>query len=487
MSLSLLSVSSFIADLSPVARTIFSIAIMLIGGYGMTRLTKLLKLPNTTAYLLVGIILASLHLVSDDVINGSQFLPDIALAFISFSTGEYLKLDVLKRSGIKVLVITILESLFASILIFILTYFILGLSLPYALILSSIASSTAAAAIMMIIRQTGSKGDFVNTLLLIIAIDNILALLSYSIMISISSNIIAGTAFSLFFIIKPILINILVLVIGGLFGLFLVLLLKKRSTDNRLIISIALLFGFCGICAILDISPLLGCMSMGIVYGNVSKDDKLFKQLNYFSPPILLLFFVRSGLTFDLSALGSSSATLGPTPLIVIAILYFLIRIIGKYSGTFIGCLVTKKEKNIRNYLGMALIPQTSVAIGLVALAHRTLATLGYGEEGIALQSIILAASFIGEMIGPACAKLSLYLSKSYSNNIEELAPVEEQTPTGEKKNEVDILIDRIKKIQETIPKHEFNEEETAYNEAIDEQNNYYMQYNNRHKNWRRK
>ena len=79
----------------------------------------------------------------------------------------------------------------------------------------------------------------------------------------------------------------------------------------------------------------------------------------------------------------------------------------------------------------------------------------------------------MGEMIGPACAKLSLYLSKSYSNNIEEFAPVEEQTPTGEKKNEVDILIDRIKKIQETIPKHEFNEEETAYNEAIDEQNNY--------------
>ena len=487
MSLSLLSVSSFIADLSPVARTIFSIAIMLIGGYGMTRLTKLLKLPNTTAYLLVGIILASLHLVSDDVINGSQFLPDIALAFISFSTGEYLKLDVLKRSGIKVLVITILESLFASILIFILTYFILGLSLPYALILSSIASSTAAAAIMMIIRQTGSKGDFVNTLLLIIAIDNILALLSYSIMISISSNIIAGTAFSLFFIIKPILINILVLVIGGLFGLFLVLLLKKRSTDNRLIISIALLFGFCGICAILDISPLLGCMSMGIVYGNVSKDDKLFKQLNYFSPPILLLFFVRSGLTFDLSALGSSSATLGPTPLIVVAVLYFLIRVIGKYGGAFIGCLITKKEKNIRNYLGLALLPQTSVAIGLAALSQRTLSALGFGEEGIALQSIIVAASFIGEMIGPACAKLSLYLSKSYSNNIEELAPVEEQTPTGEKKNEVDILIDRIKKIQETIPKHDFNEEETAYNEAIEEQNNYYMQYNNRHKNWRRK
>ena len=487
LSLSLLSVSSFIADLSPVARTIFSIAIMLIGGYGMTRLTKLLKLPNTTAYLIVGIILASLHLVSDDVITGSQFLPDIALAFISFSTGEYLKLDVLKRSGIKVLIITILESLIASILIFILTYFILRLSLPYALILSSIASSTAAAAIMMIIRQTGSKGDFVNTLLLIIAIDNILALLSYSIMISISSNIIAGTAFSLFFIIKPILINILVLILGGLFGLFLVLLLKKRSQDNRLIISIALLFGFCGICAILDISPLLGCMSMGIVYGNVSKDDKLFKQLNYFSPPILLLFFVRSGLTFDLSALGSSSDTLGPTPLIVVAILYFLIRVIGKYGGAFIGCLITKKEKNIRNYLGLALLPQTSVAIGLAALSQRTLSALGFGEEGIALQSIIVAASFIGEMIGPACAKLSLYLSKSYSNNIEELAPVEEQTPTGEKKNEVDILIDRIKKIQETIPKHDFNEEETAYNEAIEEQNNYYMQYNNRHKNWRRK
>ena len=96
------------------------------------------------------------------------------------------------------------------------------------------------------------------------------------------------------------------LLLGGFFGLLMKWLMNKRSTDNRLIVSVALLFTFCGICAVMDISPLLGCMSMGMVYINTTDDDKLFKQLNYFSPPILLLFFVRSGMNFKLNALFSA-------------------------------------------------------------------------------------------------------------------------------------------------------------------------------------
>ena len=103
----------------------------------------------------------------------------------------------------------------------------------------------------------------------------------------------------------PILSNIVVLTVGGAFGFLLKYLLRKRSTDNRLIVTVAILFGFCGICTILGVSPLLGCMSMGMVYINVTGDERLFKQLNYFSPPILLLFFVRSGLNFDLGSLFS--------------------------------------------------------------------------------------------------------------------------------------------------------------------------------------
>jgi Kef-type K+ transport system membrane component KefB len=239
---------------------------------------------------------------------------------------------------------------------------------------------------------------------------------------------------------------------------------KKRSTDNRLIISIAMLFAFCGICAVLDISPLLGCMSMGTVYINVSKDDKLFKQLNYFSPPILLLFFVRSGLNFKLDMLGTSGS-IGTVPLIIVGILYFIVRIAGKYVGAFLGCLIVKKPKEVRNNLGLALIPQAGVAIGLAALGARTLG----GDTGQALQTIILASSVLYELIGPACAKLALYLSKSYSNKLEDLVP-EEEIPDGDKKSNLEILIERIKKIQEKIPPRTTDaENEKAFTEAAEE------------------
>uniref|UniRef100_UPI0037DC5797 cation:proton antiporter domain-containing protein n=1 Tax=Methanobrevibacter smithii TaxID=2173 RepID=UPI0037DC5797 len=112
-------------------------------------------------------------------------------------------------------------------------------------------------------------------------------------------------------IIQPILLNLFVFILGALFGVLLKIFLHERSTDNRLIVSIALLFAFCGICAIFNVSPLLGCMSMSMIYINLTDDERLFKQLNYFNPPILLLFFVRSGVNFNLSALVNSSESIG--------------------------------------------------------------------------------------------------------------------------------------------------------------------------------
>lgn len=112
-------------------------------------------------------------------------------------------------------------------------------------------------------------------------------------------------------IIKPILANLFVLALGGFFGFLLKLLFRKRSTDNRLIVSLATLFAFCGVCALLGVSPLLGCMSMGMVYINLTNDANLFQQLAYFSPPVLLLFFVRSGLSFRLDTLFGAQNTLG--------------------------------------------------------------------------------------------------------------------------------------------------------------------------------
>ena len=460
-----------LAGTSQVASIIISVAFMLLFGFAMTRITKLLKLPNVTAYILAGILIGPycLGLIPQRIIDGMDFLSDIALAFIAFSTGEFFRFSTLKKSGAKVMVITVCEALLASVVVFIVTFFVLRLDLAFSIVLAALASATAPASTVMTIRQTGAKGDFVDTLLQVVALDDIVGLVAYSIAISVAVSSKTGAgAFHVWDIIRPLLINIGVFALGGVFGFLMKLMMpKKRSTDNRLIISIALLFSFCGICTLLDISPLLGCMSMGTVYINITDDDKLFKQLNYFSPPLLLLFFVRSGLNFKLDVLVNSSGSIGTTPLIVIGILYFFFRIVGKYAGAFLGCLAVGKPKETRNYLGLALIPQAGVAIGLAALGARTLG----GDDGVALNTIILASSVLYELIGPACAKLALYLSHSYSTKLEDFLHEEATTETGQPKTAVELLIERIKKIQETIPPHELHahEDEAAFTEAAEQ------------------
>ena len=457
-------------NLPQVPTVIISVALMLFSGFLLTRVTKRLRLPNVTAYIVAGILIGpyGLNLVPQRIIDGTDFLSDIALAFIAFSTGEFFKLTVLKRNGMKVVWITILEAVLASAAVFVLTYCVLGLELAFSIVLAALASATAPASTMMTIRQTGARGDFVDTLLQVVALDDVVGLVLYSVAISVALASLQGGGFTLGALVKPVALNIVIMALGGVFGLFMKLLMpSNRSTDNKLIISIALLFTFCGVCALLDVSPLLGCMAMGTVYTNIAENDKLFKQLGYFSPPILLLFFVRSGMSFRLDALVSASGAMNGVPLLVIGASYFLVRILGKYLGAWLGCQMVKKDRLVRDYLGLALIPQAGVAIGLAALGARTLG----GTMGEDLQTIILASSVLYELIGPGCAKLALYLSRSYSTKLEDLAPVAEVTETGEKKSDVQLLIERIRKIQQTLPEHRaaMSEEEAAFTEAAEE------------------
>ena len=475
----------------PVASIIISVALMMLAGFLLTRVTKLLRLPNVTAYIVAGILIGPycLNLVPQRFIDGTSFLSDIALAFIAFSTGEFFKLDVLKKNGMKVVWITVFESVLASLLVFVLTFFILHMDLAFSIVLSALASATAPASTMMTIRQTGAKGDFVDTLLQVVALDDVVGPVLYSVAISVALASLSGSqGFSFQTIGKPILLNMLTLFIGACFGLAMKLLMpQSRSTDNKLIISVALLFAFCGVCVLLDVSPLLGCMVMGTVYTNIAENDKLFKQLGYFSPPILLLFFVRSGMNFKLDALFNASGDLDGVPLIVVGVSYFLVRIVGKYAGAWLGCFVVKKDKLVRNYLGLALIPQAGVAIGLAALGARTLG----GTMGSDLETIILASSVLYELLGPGCAKLALYLSKSYSTKLEDVAVVEEVTESGERKTEAQLLIERIRKIQTELPPlpthgETTEEEEAAFMEAADEQCACNMQMLRRHSYLRR-
>lgn len=454
---------------SPAASVIVCVALMLLTGFLMTRLTKKLKLPNVTAYIVAGVLIGPfcLNLIPRGVVEGMDFLSDIALAFIAFSTGEYFRFSTLRKNGLRVVVVTVMEACAASVLVFVVLFFVLRLNLAFSVVLAALASATAPASTMVTIRQTGARGDFVDTLLQVVALDDIVGLVAYSIAISVALSSLGGEGFRLSAMVRPLLLNLAVLVLGGLFGAAMKLTMHRRSTDNRLIIAIALLFAFCGVCALLDQSPLLGCMSMGTVYVNFSDDDRLFKQLNYFSPPILLLFFVRSGLNFDLGALTDRSGSVGGTPLLVIGVCYFAVRILGKYAGAYLGCRMAGKPKNVCRYLGLALIPQAGVAIGLAALGARTIG----GEAGEALQTVILASSVLYELIGPACAKLSLFLSGSCPKDLEERVTVSETTENGVRKTEAELLIERIQAIQKELPVHPDPdaENERAFTEAAEE------------------
>ena len=457
-------------ETAPVAVVIIALSLMLMLGFLMTRLTKLARLPNVTAYIVTGILIGPhiLNLIPRHVIDGTAFLPDIALAFIAFSPGEFFRIDALKKSGWGVVVLTLSESLLASVLVFLAVFCLLGLPLAFSIVLAALAAATAPASTMMTIRQTGAKGPFVDTLLQVVALDDIVGLVAYSVAISIAVSATSGEAFAVGTVVAPLLKNLAAVALGAVFGFVMKGILTNRNTDNRLIVSIALLFAFCGVCAAFGISPLLGCMAMGTVYINTTDDTRLFRQLGYFSPPILLLFFVRSGLSFDLAALVSATGTIGRYPLLLVGIVYFVVRIAGKYGGAFLGAAATHKEEGIRNYLGLALIPQAGVAIGLAALGARTLG----GETGKALETIILASSVLYELIGPACGKLSLYLSRSYSDKLEEVAAVPETDENGRELAPVELLIRRIQAIQAELPEREINENEQAFTEAAEEHYN---------------
>lgn len=461
---------------------IISVAIMLFCGFAATRVTKKFKLPNVTAYILTGILIGPfcLNLIPERVVGGMDFISDIALAFIAFSVGEYFRISMLKANGKKVMIITLFEALFATVAVFILTFFVLRLGLAFSVILAALASATAPASTVMTIRQTKAKGDFVDTLLSVVALDDVVSLVAFSVAVSLAIASISGS-FSFSDVAKPLALNLLMIAVGCGFGVLLKFLMAKRSTDNRLIVSIAFLFTVCGIGAAVDVSPLLGCMAMGMVYINMSDDDKLFKQLNYFSPPVLLLFFVHSGLNFDLNALFNFNSGLAGVPLLVIGVSYFIVRIVGKYAGAFIGCALTKKDKKVRSCLGLALIPQAGVAIGLAALGARILG----GEPGNILQTIVLSSSILYELIGPACAKLSLYLSGSYEKTSEE--ETEKNISAGVEVDRVEDLKAKLIEIQEEIERKEYSrsEEELTFNEATEQDEYSLSDYMRRYRKFR--
>ena len=460
---------------------IIALGVILICGFLMTRLTKLLRLPNATAYIVTGILIGPsvINLIPQEFISRTDFISDIALVFIAFTAGEFFKIKEIKKSIGKVLIITAIEAVASFALVFVLCAFVFHLPVPLSLLLAALSSATAPTSTIMTIKQTKSKGHYVNMLLQVIVVDSIISLLLYTVSVSICIGMKPGATLAPADIAWPIAKMLICLVIGVIFGFVLRFLISsKRTTDNRLIVVIAVLLLFCGICSLFGQSPLLGGIAIGLVYTNMSKgEDKIFAQVNYFIPPIMLVFFVRGGMNLDFSNFGKSSA-LTTVPLIVIVLGFLVARFIGKFGGSFLGSLATRQPKDTRKYLGLGLIPQASVAIALATLGARALTTNGMEEEATLVMTVILASSIIFEIIGPACAKLGLYLTKSYGHDdINEAAPehaVKDKVVADEgSSKEIDLLAAQIKHISEEIPPLGVEEaEEKAFTEAAEEYEN---------------
>ncbi len=393
---------------------IVSLAIIIVAGFLMSRLTKLLKLPNVTGYIIAGVLIGPhvLNIIPQEIVPSFSFITDLALAFIAFGVGRYINLGALKQNAKKTIVITLFESLLAMVLVFVCMKFIFNCSYSLSLVLASIAATTAPTSTLMTIRQYNAKGNFVDTLIQVIALDNALALIVFNICLVFAKGSEGGM--SALDVVLPLVYNLGAMGLGvGLGFLLKKLINEKYSMDSRLIMTFAIIISLTAVCVLLGVSPLLACMTLGATYVSAKGNTEMFNIISSFTPPILLIFFVYSGMNLELSALLDFG---------LMGIVYFLVRILGKLLGSFIGGSLSKSSLDVKKYLGLALIPQAGVSIGLAAIAQRSLPV----EAGGILATVILSSAILYELIGPVFAKFAIFASGSPQTN---LTPKKQLTP----------------------------------------------------------
>lgn len=371
---------------------------MIFSGMAFGRLVKLIKLPNVTGYLLAGLIFGPsvLGIIPKDTIDSISVISEVALGFIAFSIGNEFKMSYFKKVGISPIVIAALEALGAVVAVCaVLVAF--GNDLSFSLVLSSIAAATAPAATIMVIRQYKAKGPVTETLLSVVALDDAAALMLFGIAVAVAGMLNSSANVSVAgMILSPIVEIVGALVIGAVLGMLLTFFVRFFKKDgNRLSLAAGFVFAGIGIADMLGVSSLLLCMALGAVFVNFSKQSlPVMKVVDSITPPIFILFFVASGAALDLSVLP----TLG-----VVGVIYVVFRVVGKVLGAYLGAAMCRCDKKIKKYLGYALLPQAGVAIGL-SLAATTVVP----EYGQTIRAVVLCATFIYELIGPAVTKIAL-------------------------------------------------------------------------------
>ena len=405
--------------MSQTAIILIGLSVALLAGLLLSRLAKIVRLPAVTAYLIAGVLIGPFVLGSFDIpglglghhdVSKLGIIADVALGFIAFSMGNEFRISALKKIGKQALIIGVFQALFTAILVdvaLIGLHFLMPdkLSLPAAIVLGAVATATAPAATLMVVKQYKAKGKLTDILLPIVALDDAVGLVVFAISFGVAKSMGAGEVKALNIILEPLLEVVLSLGLGFVMGLLFTLcerFFHSRSKRMAVSVTFVLLTVGLSLCKFevagihIGFSSLLACMMLGTVFCNICDvSEELMDRADRWTAPILILFFVISGAELELSVFKELGV-------VVIGLVYILFRSLGKYFGAGISSKMTKCDPSIIKYLGITLLPQAGVALGMAIKATEL------GPEGNVVRNITLFAVLIYEIVGPFLTKIAL-------------------------------------------------------------------------------
>ena len=399
--------------------TLLSISFALLSGLLLSRLAKFARLPAVTAYLIAGVLIGPFILgafgingigITEEQIASFGIVADVALGFIAFSMGNEFRVSQLKKVGKQALIIGIFQAIFTTVIVdavLVVLHLCMPdkLSLSAAIVLGAVATATAPAATLMVVKQYKAKGPVTEILLPVVALDDAVGLVVFAISFGIAKSISTGSVDILSVVLEPILEVVLSLVLGFVMGLLFTLCERFfHSRSKRMAMSVTFVFLTVAISSLkftvggvhVGFSSLLSCMMLGTVFCNICDfSEELMDRADRWTAPILILFFVISGAELELSVFADVAVVL-------IGLTYIAARSLGKYFGAGISARMTSCEPNIVKYLGITLLPQAGVALGMALKATEL------GADGAIVRNITLFAVLIYEIVGPFLTKIAL-------------------------------------------------------------------------------
>ena len=400
--------------------SLLSVGVAVIAGLALTRLFTRMKLPDVTAYLVAGVLIGpwvlgrlgvpGLGLSTAEEVDKLDFLSDIALGFIAFAIGSEFRLSKLREIGRQATIVGIVQSVMAALVVdaaLLLLHLVLGdkLPIPMALTLGAIATATAPAATLMVVRQYKAKGPVTDILLPVVALDDAVGLVAFAVSFGAARAMVEGSVNTLEIFLAPLLEIAFSLVLGPHLGLVLSWIERFfNSNKNRLTLMTGFVLLTVGLAKLefplggmeVGFSPLLTCMMLGTVFCNVCPlSEDLMEREERWTAPIYTIFFVLSGaaLRFDVFA---------DVTIVGVGIVYILTRCAGKFFGAWLSTTATRCDPMVRKWLGITLFPQAGVALGMCLQATEL------GEQGILVRNIILFSVLVYELVGPALTKMAL-------------------------------------------------------------------------------